>query len=339
MRMYRPGIVPAAILFVALNWSPACFGEDASLQSRWSQLLTDLLDARTQAFSGKVTFEGRLGANYDLPTDRIARHVGERVYDLRVDSFRFEQTYEARISIRGPGDRSLPKPDDIAPVYPVRYLACKTPGYFSDWSQHAKTTMSGVNLRDPKYQPKGGETHEFPLDPLAIGIVSYHDWRYGFNLVNAHERWRNLAVVDWQEEDHLATVSLKSPEGANFKFLIDTKRLVPVSHECTTDDGIFAYHCDTDWEEQRGVQIPVRYEWERKVKSDEFNGREWGKYVFAWDQLKGEFPSRLFEFNSFSPLPFGGNDVHDDRGPESKYIGHLQSDGTLKDMHKPPGKK
>ncbi|QDU40813.1 hypothetical protein Mal4_51730 [Maioricimonas rarisocia] len=311
--------------------------DEPSPASRWSQLLTRLLDARQKSYSGEVTFEGQVGSEFVDYPPFLARHEGTLTYDLRTASFFYEHTRECRVRVLAPGDHSLPDPDQVAPLYPVRHLCCRNPDYLCTWTQSSPNSSSGVSIRPPDYAPHDQACKSFPIDPLAVGLTEYQEWKVGKDAAAVHEYWRTLEVTDFQEEDGRAVVSLANP-GGRFTVTVDLDRMVPLSAESTTPDGIFHYRSEAKWESIDDVWVPVSFFWSLDVESEPYTGREWGEYTFTWSRLNDDFPPELFTYASFGELPFGTNDVHDTRGPETEYIGHLQPDGSLVDMYTPPEK-
>ncbi len=340
VRTPRRFLIWAALLCLML---PASRGDadEPSLAARWSQLLTRLVDARQRAYSGEVTFKGRRVSKFKEIEPFEGRHEGTRIYDLRSQSFRYDQICDCRINVLKAGDRSLPDPNQVVPLYPVRYQACQNPEYFSRWSQRSSHSSSGIGVfpLDYDYKKKTGPCQEYPYEPLVAGIVHYWDWRQGCNLLEAHERWRSMEVEAWDEAGDLVTVTLTLPKSATYKIKIDTARMVPLGIRSKTVDGIFSYQSKADWEQRKGVWIPTSFVWRRDVVSDSFNGYESGEYTFTWKKLNEDFPQELFQYTSFSDLPFGGNDVYDYRihgvGKAGVYLGHLQPDGSLVDQDKP----
>ncbi|MEW4531552.1 hypothetical protein, partial [Maioricimonas sp. JC845] len=58
------------------------------------------------------------------------------------------------------------------------------------------TTSSGVTLHAPDYTVRGGSCQSFPIDPLAVGLTDYWDWKEGKDAGTVHETWRSLEVTD-----------------------------------------------------------------------------------------------------------------------------------------------
>lgn len=302
-----------------------------------SAVLHRLLHERERIRSGRVEFTGKHFSRYGQAFDyQDARIEGVHEFDALTRSYRYEHSRDCRVRVYPPGDRSLPDPDDIPELYPVRYLACRNADYFTEWVQEGVHAATGLSLKRPEVDTRevSGSCRSHAFDPLVAGMITQHHWIRGKELGFVHELVSGLKVVRITEQSGVADLYLED-DAASYHLVVDTQRNVPARFDYNTIDGVFEFQSQAEWSLSGDLLVPTAFSWTLGVDGGEFSGQEGESYVFKWSRVNEVMSGDEFKYTAFRGLK-GMSDVIDDRGAEPQYLGHLQEDGTLVNRISPP---